>query len=129
MCMTGFQFSRAAAAVGVPARTARHWRAAYEAEGSAGSVRIARTNRGGRRIPAELVTLIEGMALRRPPPRAAEDDGRFTTLVAGKGWPAPSYPGGATGNRQLGPGFVTLADHHHFYLRPRTKCSRGMSCA
>ena len=64
--------SEAAAAAGVPERTARRWLAAYEADGAAGLVRSARADRGEHRIPGEMRTLIEGMALRRPPPRAAE---------------------------------------------------------
>src|SRR5664279_4562221 len=68
----GVRLSEAAAAAGVPERTARRWLAAYEADGAAGLVRSARADRGEHRIPGEMRALIEGMALRRPPPRAAE---------------------------------------------------------
>ncbi|HZM68399.1 MAG TPA: Mu transposase C-terminal domain-containing protein [Nakamurella sp.] len=107
----GVPLSLAAAAAGVPARTARRWRAAYEAEGSDGLVRAARADRGGRRMPAELVALIEGMALRRPPPRAAEVHRAVTAIAAEKGWPAPSYPVVRRIIAGLDRGLVTLAHH------------------
>ncbi len=62
---------KAAADAGVPLRTAERWLAAYTADGStARSGRSDRTRR--RRIPVELVGLIEGMAWRRPPPKVAQ---------------------------------------------------------
>jgi len=48
----GVPLSWAAAAAGVPARTARRRRAAYEAEGSAGLVRAARADQRYVRVPA-----------------------------------------------------------------------------
>ncbi len=87
----GVPLSRAAADAGVPARTARRWRAAYEADGATGLARVSRTDRGSHRVSAEMRTLIEGLALRRPPPRMAEVH-RATAKIAGeKGWPTPSY--------------------------------------
>jgi putative transposase len=43
-------------------------------------------------MPSELVALIERMALRRPPPRAAEVHRAAIAIGGEKGWPAPSYP-------------------------------------
>jgi len=69
----GVPLTRAAAAESVPLRTAQRWLAAYKADGAAGLARASRSDRAKRRrIPVELVTLIEGWALRRPPPRVAE---------------------------------------------------------
>ncbi len=57
---------------GVPLRTARRWVAAYRAGGADGLTRAARADRDTRRIPAQVVEVVEGLALRRPPPRIAE---------------------------------------------------------
>jgi putative transposase len=59
---------RAAEDAGVPLRTARRWLAAYRADGAAGLMRSPRSDRHSRRIPDELVQVIEGLALRKPPP-------------------------------------------------------------
>ena len=53
--------------------------------------------------------LIEGMALRRPPPRAAEVHRAVTAIAAEKGWPAPSYPVVRRIIAGLDRGLVTLA--------------------
>ncbi len=57
---------------GLPVRTARRWLRAYEADGAAGLARVSRSDRGSHRVSAEVRALIEGLALRRPPPRMAE---------------------------------------------------------
>ena len=41
---------------------------------------------------AELVALVEGWALRRPPPRIAEVHREAVQVALEQGWPAPSYP-------------------------------------
>ena len=56
---------------GVPLRTLRHWVAQYRQAGLAGLARQERADRGQRRIPPELLQLIEGLALQRPRPTAA----------------------------------------------------------
>lgn len=81
----------AAARAGVPVRTARRWLAAYRASGADGLTRSARVDRGGRRIPRELVELVEGLALRRPPPRVAEVHRAVTKVGSDRGWQVPSY--------------------------------------
>jgi len=56
--------------------------AAYEADGAAELVRSARADRGEHRIPGEMRALIEGMALRRPPPReSGTNRGRLRGLI------------------------------------------------
>ena len=87
----GIPLSRVAAEVGVPLRTAQRWLAAYLADGSTG--RSGRSDRNSRRrIPAELVAAVEGLALRRPPPKIAQVHREAVRIAAEKGWPAPSYP-------------------------------------
>ena len=68
----GVPLIEAARRAGVPRRTATRWLAAYQSDGVEGLRRSGRVDRGGRRLPREMVELIEGMALRRPPPKVAE---------------------------------------------------------
>jgi len=86
----GWRYS-AHADAGVPLRMAERWLAAYTTDGStARSGRTDRTRR--RRIPVELVELIEGMALRRPPPKVVQVHREAARIAAERGWSAPSYP-------------------------------------
>lgn len=87
----GVPLSVAAKRAGVPLRTARRWLAAYRAAGASGLSRSARTDRGGRRMPPEMLELIEGLALRRPPPRIVEVHRAVTKVASERGWPVPSY--------------------------------------
>src|ERR1700712_1637698 len=87
----GVPLAQAAADAGVPRRTAARWLLAYTSDGStARSGRPDRTRQ--RRIPGELVGLIEGMAVRRPPPRIAEVHREAGRIADQRGWAAPSYP-------------------------------------
>jgi putative transposase len=87
----GVPLSHAAADAGVPVRTARRWLTAYEADGADGLARISRTDRGSHRVSAELRALIEGLALRRPPPRMAEVHRAVVKVAEEKDWPVLSY--------------------------------------
>ncbi|MGW7410783.1 helix-turn-helix domain-containing protein [Streptomyces sp. NPDC054833] len=64
----GVPLARAAAEAGVACRTAQRWAAAYRDRGLAGLVRAPRSDAGHRRVPEELLHLVEGLALRRPAP-------------------------------------------------------------
>ena len=87
----GVPLARAAADAGVPRRTAARWLLAYTADGS--TARSGRSDRARRRrTPVELVNLIEGMALRRPPPKIAQVHREAVRIAEERGWPAPSYP-------------------------------------
>ena len=55
----------------VPERTLRRWLAAYRAGGLAALAHRPRSDSGRQRMPLELQLLIEGLALRRPPPAVA----------------------------------------------------------
>ena len=63
---------QAASAAGVPLRTAQRWLTAYLTQGAIGLRRSGRADKDRHRLPDELLEVIEGMALRRPPPHAAE---------------------------------------------------------
>ena len=94
---------------GIPIRTLRRWLAAYRALGPMGLVRTPRTDRGQRRQPPELVTAIEGLALRRPPPKVAQLHRQAVQLAAEQGWPSPSYSTVRSIMTALDRGLVTLA--------------------
>ena len=68
----GVPLLQAASAAGVPLRTAQRWLTAYLTQGAIGLRRSGRADKDRHRLPDELLEVIEGMALRRPPPHAAE---------------------------------------------------------
>lgn len=67
----GVPLVRLAGHGGVAGRTLQRWAARYRADGLAGLARCERADRGARRFPQELQLLIEGLALKRPPPSIA----------------------------------------------------------
>jgi putative transposase len=105
----GVPLTNAADAAGVPLRTAQRWLARYRAGGLAGLARPPRSDRGRRRMPADLQALIEGLALRRPAPSTAAIH-RLAIQVATKhGWTAPSYACVYDVVSSLDPAMVALA--------------------
>jgi putative transposase len=105
----GVALSAAAEAAGVPLRTAQRWLERYRADGLAGLARRGRGDRGVRRLPCELVELVEGLALRRPRPSVAFIHRQVLAAAARAGWPAPSYSTVYGIVRHLDPGLLTLA--------------------
>jgi len=97
---------------GVPLRTARRWVAAYRAGGADGLTRAARADRDTRRIPAQVVEVVEGLALRRPPPRIAEVHRAVTAIATAQGWPTPSYQSVRRIIQGLDRGLLAMAHHH-----------------
>ena len=63
VCDQGRTLRQAAEAAGVSERTARRWLARYRAAGLVGLARAQRSDTRTRKLPAELVELIEGMGL------------------------------------------------------------------
>jgi putative transposase len=95
---------------GVALRTAQRWLQRHRQHGLAGLVRQARADRGRhRRLTAELAQLIEGLALRTPPPTAAYIHRQVAALASQRGWPIPSYRSVYEVIKQLDPGLLTLA--------------------
>ena len=105
----GVPLTQAAAEAGVPLRTAQRWLHDYLAEGPAGLDRRPRADAGRRRIDPRLVTLIEGLALRKPPPTLANLHRDVCAFAAEQGWLAPSYSTVRSVVADLDPGLVTLA--------------------
>jgi putative transposase len=83
--------ARVAAEEHVPERTLRRWLAAYRDGGLAALARRPRSDRGTRQMPPDLKLLIEGLALRRPPPTTATVHRQAADLAREQGWPVPSY--------------------------------------
>lgn len=98
-----------AKAHGVSARTVERWVARYRRDGLTGLVRAPRVDRGQRRFPGDLIGLIEGLALRKPPPTAAAIYRQVITVSEREGWLPPSYSTVYAVIRQLDPALVTLA--------------------
>jgi putative transposase len=99
----------AAAAGAVPVRTLERWLARYRDGGLVGLARSPRSDRGRRKLPGELVAVIEGLALRRPPPSTAAIHRQAAAVAARQGWPVPSYATVYDIVRRLDPGMVMLA--------------------
>ena len=94
---------------GVSLRTLERWLARYRQAGLAGLVRQPRVDRGQRHVPAKLVQLIEGLALRRPTPSIATVHRQADAVAEREGWPAPSYSTVYAIVQRLDPALVTLA--------------------
>lgn len=101
--------ARIARHVGVAVRTAQRWAQQYRAYGLAGLVRKKRADAGRRRLPADLHVLIEGLALRAPPPSVAAIHRQVTDLARQRGDPVPSYARVYDIVRALDPALISLA--------------------
>ncbi len=105
----GVPLPRAAQAAGVGLRTAERWLARYRAHGLVGLVRRTREDCGQRKVPAEVVELIEGLFLKKPRPSAAAVHRRVLTLCKEREWPFLSYSSVYAIISQLDPALTTLA--------------------
>ena len=105
----GVSLCEAAARAAVPVRTARRWRERYRGDGLIGLADGPRSDRGVRRTRGELITLIEGLALRRPAAPVAHIHRETTAVAQRNGWPAPSYATVYAIVRALDPGLLALA--------------------
>jgi putative transposase len=105
----GVPLATVARTTGVPLRTLERWAQRYRTKGLAGLARHPRADRGTRTFPAELIGLIEGLALKRPPPTAAAIHRQLLDIATQQGWSAPSYRNVCAVVRALDPGLVTLA--------------------
>jgi putative transposase len=88
---------------------AQRWAARYRTDGLAGLARCQRADQGARRFPAELQLLIEGLALKQPPPAIATIHRDVTAVAEEHGWPVPSYATVHDVIRHLNPVLVVLA--------------------
>ena len=111
--------SEAARNAGAPLRSAQRWLARYRADGLIGLVRAQRSDTGNRKLPEELVELIEGMALSKPRPSAAAIYRNITALATQRNWASPSYSSVYGIVRRLDPAMVTLAQDGAAVFRDR----------
>jgi len=102
---------------GIPLRTAQRWLAQYRREGFARLARRRRSDRGHPHgLPPELTQMIEGLALRTPPPTVALVHRQVCDLALRHGWPVPNYQRVYRIIKHLAPALVTLAhDGSHTY--------------
>lgn len=107
--MDGVPLAKLAAEAGISIRTIRRWIARYRTDGPAGLARPPRPEAGKRTFPVELVRLIEGMALLKPPPSIATIYRRIAGLANDRGWQPPSYGSVRGIVAAIEPAMMTLA--------------------
>jgi putative transposase len=130
----GVLLSEAAREAGVPLRSVPRWLARSRAAGVVGLRRAPRSETGNRKLPAELVKVIEGMALRTPRPSVAAMHRTITALATQRHWTPPSYGSVYGIVRQLSPAMVTLAqdgpvafrDRYELISRQRAACPNAV---
>lgn len=105
----GVPLTAAARAAGVPTRTAQRWLSRYRAKGLDGLKRKERSDQNTRRLPDDLIALIEGLALRKPRRSCAAIHRRVAHAAESRDWPVPSYGTVHSIIRALDPAMVTLA--------------------
>jgi transposase InsO family protein len=105
----GATLAAAARHSGAPLRTAERWLARYRRDGLVGLARPTQRDAGVRRLSTELVALIEGLGLMKPPTSAACIHRRIVAIAGREGWRAPSYATVAAILARLDPAMVALA--------------------
>ena len=101
--------AQAARHAGVAVRTAERWLSRYRRMGLAGLARPVRSDADAHRLPADLITCIEGLGLKKPRASAAAIHRRITSVAKAHGWPVPSYSTVYAILAKLNPAMVTLA--------------------
>jgi putative transposase len=95
---------------GLPLRTVQRWVAQYRRDGFAGLARRQRRDHSQPHgLPPELTQLIEGLALRKPPPTVALVHRQVRDVALRHGWPVPNYHRVYRIIKHLAPALVTLA--------------------
>ena len=126
--------ARLARETGVGLRTLERWKARYRAHGFAGLEPPPRADAGTHRLPADLIRVIEGLALSKPRPSIATVHRKVTGICGIRDWPIPSYSVVWDIVRSLDPGMVTLAlegaasyrDKHELVLRRQAEWPNAM---
>jgi putative transposase len=127
----GVPLTQLAAAEGLALRTLERWCNRYRRDGLGGLVRQPRSDHGHRHLPAELIQLIEGLALGQPRPSIAAVHRQSAAAATQAGWPTPSYSTVYSIVRALDPALVALAHdgakvyHERFDLLYRRTATRS----
>ena len=111
--------ARAARQAGVPVRTAERWLARYRQRGLAGLARPIRRDAAVRRLPADLVALIEGLGLKKPRASDAAIHRRVSDIATAQCWRLPSYSTIYAILTALDPAMMTLAHEGAAAFRDR----------
>lgn len=94
----------------VPLRTLRRWVANVRDYGLAGLIRQTRKDQGKQRgLPADLPSLVEGLALQKPKRSIAAIHRQVVRIAEKQGWPHPSYDQVYAIIKTLDPRLLTLA--------------------
>ena len=94
----------------IPLSTTQRWIKHYREKGLAGLANARRSDKGrSRRLPAEAITLIEGLALQKPPRSMAAIHRQVSTIAMEQGWTPPSYDRVRQIIKSLDPALVTMA--------------------
>ncbi len=115
----GVTLPAAAAHSGVPCRTPQRWLAQYRKCGLTGLAPRERSDSGKRRLPDDLVHLIEGLALQRPAPAVTTITRAVGDVATRNGWPVPAYSTVRAIVTGLDPHLVTLAHDGPVALRDK----------
>jgi putative transposase len=105
----GIPLTTLAQDTGIGLRTLQRWHARYKTHGYTGLQDGPRADTGSHRVPDELVTLVEGLALSRPRPAISTLRRRIAPICSARGWPVPSYGVVRSIVQALDPDMVTFA--------------------
>lgn len=111
--------TKVAAAAGIPLRTARRWIARMREGGPAALGRKQRADAGDRRLDADLIGLVEGLALTRPRLSIATIHRRVGKAAAEKGLRPPSYASVHSVVGEIDPATLTFAHEGEAAFRDR----------
>ena len=111
--------TQVAAAAGIALRTARRWVARVRDGGPAALERKSRSDAGARRLAADRVALIEGLALTRPRLSIMTLYRRVGVIAREKGWRPPSYASVHSIIGTLDPATLALAHDGEAAFRDR----------
>ena len=102
--------------------------------GLAGLARPVRRDAEAHRLPADLITFIEGLGLKKPRASAAAIHRRLISVAEAQGWPVPSYSTVYAILTALDPAMVTLAqegaaafrNRYELLYRHRAECPNAL---
>ena len=104
---------------GIGLRTARRWVARVRDGGPAALQRKSRLDAGKRKLSADLISLIEGLALTRPRLSIATIHRRVSAVALEKGWSPPSYASAHAIISGITPAMLVLAHEGAAAFRDR----------
>jgi len=104
---------------GIGLRTARRWVARVRDGGPAALQRKSRLDAGKRKLNADVISLVEGLALTRPRLSVATIHRRVRALALEKGWSPPSYASVYAIIKGIAPAMIVLAHEGAAAFRDR----------